>query len=420
MSYPGYLERAFKFDISPWFRNIMVRTSKPNGVPKSRPVVARGQLIMDHLFIRPNKKPFKNHLRDLTFLSDAIVIKSLISHIHQRFGSSKLSSFLPFATRVLPITMSHPFADTCTSLPYQSLPLLVGASIKGSNENLSTADIFNILESVEDVLNDNFDFEPLPFEPELDQATVIQISPASSPPNMIFDLFEEKELDEVLDPVMKRKVDQFCDAFQSSPIEKKQRKSEIDFCFKSSCHDNDYLVADKSSYDVTILEAEQVICEDEESARFRGYQSEQWSDRFQDLVHFQRQRGHCLVPHNFQENPTLAQWVKRQRYQYKLKQEGKHSTLSDERETALDDLGFVWDSHAAAWEERWKELFEYRLLHGNANVPTNYAVNKTLAVWVKCQRRQYRLYVSGKRSNMTADRVVKMESLDFDWNPRKL
>jgi hypothetical protein len=42
------------------------------------------------------------------------------------------------------------------------------------------------------------------------------------------------------------------------------------------------------------------------------YQSDQWIERFQDLVHFKHENGHCLVPHNFPPNQKLAQWTKRQ------------------------------------------------------------------------------------------------------------
>ncbi len=113
--------------------------------------------------------------------------------------------------------------------------------------------------------------------------------------------------------------------------------------------------------------------------------------------------------------------MKRQRYQYKLKQEARHSTLTDEREAALEKLGFVWNSHCAAWMERWNELAEYRRMSGHSNVPANTSEKRQLSIWVKCQRRQYRVYKRGGRTNsMTPERIVRLESLDFAWNPRGL
>jgi len=65
---------------------------------------------------------------------------------------------------------------------------------------------------------------------------------------------------------------------------------------------------------------------------------------------------------------ALARWVKRQRYQYKLLQEGKRSTLSKDRVQALDDVGFVWDSQRAAWLERLGELKQFRKEYLHCNV----------------------------------------------------
>lgn len=41
--------------------------------------------------------------------------------------------------------------------------------------------------------------------------------------------------------------------------------------------------------------------------RFRHYQEEQWLDRFQDLLDYKQQHGHCNVPNIFAPNPPLAQ-----------------------------------------------------------------------------------------------------------------
>jgi hypothetical protein len=118
-------------------------------------------------------------------------------------------------------------------------------------------------------------------------------------------------------------------------------------------------------------------------------------------------------------NPLLAQWVKRQRYQSKLKKEGRHTTLTDERLMALESLGFIWDSHRAIWEERCNELCAFHRLHGHANVPSKYPENPQLAIWVKGQRRHYSLYQSGKRSSINKERTSKLNRLGFTWNVRK-
>lgn len=157
----------------------------------------------------------------------------------------------------------------------------------------------------------------------------------------------------------------------------------------------------------------------ENDTKFRPYQSEKWQERFDELVAFQRKEGHCLVPHTFPENPALARWVKRQRYQYGLFQQDKTSSMTEDRIVILEQISFIWDSHEAAWQERLKELLEFKNVYGTCAVPSKYSPNQQLARWVKCQRRQYRLYWEGKPSNMNADRIAALQNAGFEWRLRR-
>ena len=130
----------------------------------------------------------------------------------------------------------------------------------------------------------------------------------------------------------------------------------------------------------------------ERSVRLRASHLEQWGQRFQELIQFRMKNGHCLVPLEFPENPRLSHWVKRQRAQYRLKHDGKHSTLTDERREMLEQMGFIWDSHKASWEEKFQDLQIFKQMYGHCNVPTMYPRNPQLASWLKCQRRQLRAY----------------------------
>lgn len=148
------------------------------------------------------------------------------------------------------------------------------------------------------------------------------------------------------------------------------------------------------------------------------FQTQQWNDHFQELLNFRKQTGHCNVPQHTHKNPKLSRWVKRQRYQYKLRTEGKPSNMTRDRMKALEDIGFVWDSHSSVWEERFCELKEFHRMYDHSNVPTTYKENPKLAAWVKCQRRQYKLLKDGKASNMTEERLIKLEGLGFEWQLR--
>jgi hypothetical protein len=112
-----------------------------------------------------------------------------------------------------------------------------------------------------------------------------------------------------------------------------------------------------------------------------------WSRRFQELQDFRAAYGHCMVPSSWPENTPFTQWVKRQRYQYTLLQEGRESNITPHRLAKLENVGFVWDSHSALWEERLAELEEFRNQHGGrTNVPSKYPENPQLAIWAKCRK----------------------------------
>lgn len=155
------------------------------------------------------------------------------------------------------------------------------------------------------------------------------------------------------------------------------------------------------------------------AVRFRCHQAENWMGKFEELLDFRLKNGHCLVPNAFKENPSLAEWVKRQRYQFKLRELGQRSTMSDDRVSALKKIGFVWNSHDQVWEERLKDLKAYRNLFHDCYVPSNYAPNPQLAIWVKRQRRQYKFLKEGKTSTMTSYRIDKLNGINFAWSGRQ-
>lgn len=154
--------------------------------------------------------------------------------------------------------------------------------------------------------------------------------------------------------------------------------------------------------------------------RFRAYQAESWTEKFEELIEFRKKKGHCLVPNCYPDNPALAQWTKRQRYQYKLKLKGNRSTLTDERVDALEDIGFIWDSHKAVWSERLQELAQFKKRFGHCNVPSRYKDNHQLAIWVKRQRRQWKNELDGKPHCMTEDRKQALEAIGFVWDMKML
>jgi hypothetical protein len=185
---------------------------------------------------------------------------------------------------------------------------------------------------------------------------------------------------------------------------------------KRAMDENHHLAAD-AARDAKRSKTEDVVPSNDVS--FFEYQAEIWSEKLEDLCEFRKDSGHCHVPNTYARNAPLAQWVKRQRYQYKLKVEGKRSTLSDERVRLLHKIGFIWNSHEAVWEERHNELHQYKRVHGHCIVPSQFDENPQLGVWVKRQRQQYKFYCEKKVTSMTPERITKLEKLGFAWDCRK-
>jgi hypothetical protein len=100
-----------------------------------------------------------------------------------------------------------------------------------------------------------------------------------------------------------------------------------------------------------------------------------------------------------------------------LRKDNRQSTMTTERLDLLSSVGFIWDSHDVNWREKLDTLMVYRNEHGHCNVPSNYR-DKKLATWVKCQRRQYKLYWDGKPSAMSPERILELEKVGFEWEIR--
>lgn len=158
----------------------------------------------------------------------------------------------------------------------------------------------------------------------------------------------------------------------------------------------------------------------ESVSRFSHHQDFLWLDQFQKLLRFKESFGHCNVPIAYPDDQALARWVKRQRYQYKRMKKGKPSSISITRIQMLESAGFVWDAHSVAWQEKFNAVAAYKKQTGHCKMPSSsYAANQEnsdqLASWMKRQRRQYRLLVSGQPSNITMERINALNSIGFVW-----
>lgn len=149
-----------------------------------------------------------------------------------------------------------------------------------------------------------------------------------------------------------------------------------------------------------------------------------WDQRYKELIEYKNEHGHCNVPLKFELNQQLGRWVFNQRYQYRVLQQGKKSLMTMERIAQLNEIGFLWDArylkggNSENWDQRYKELIDYKQKHGDCNVSQQYKANKPLGIWVQTQRTQYRRFQLKNKSPMTEERIHKLEKIGFEWKVR--
>ncbi len=109
----------------------------------------------------------------------------------------------------------------------------------------------------------------------------------------------------------------------------------------------------------------------------------QWEEGFRRLQDYVEGHGNALVPKSYTvDGYPLGEWVGTQRAYH------KRGKLEPDRERRLKELpGWVWDTRASQWEERFRLLMSYVKSHGDAFVPYSYSVDGyPLGVWVGTQR----------------------------------
>ena len=102
-----------------------------------------------------------------------------------------------------------------------------------------------------------------------------------------------------------------------------------------------------------------------------------WRECYQELKKHKVKEGHCNVPFNCPENKQLGIWVMNQRTQNRLLQEGNKSTMTGDRNSLLESIGFVWEiGNKETWMQHFRELKKYATKEGHCNVPYKYPENK--------------------------------------------
>lgn len=132
-----------------------------------------------------------------------------------------------------------------------------------------------------------------------------------------------------------------------------------------------------------------------------------WEARFNELQEFKKLYGHCNVPQRYTVFPKLGIWLNKQRLD---KKRGK-VTLTAEKVSRLDKLGFIWDPLESAWDDRFNKLKAFKEKYGHCNAQKRDQENRELGIWVATQRK-------AKKSDKIDNKHVNLlDALGFSWEP---
>jgi hypothetical protein len=133
-----------------------------------------------------------------------------------------------------------------------------------------------------------------------------------------------------------------------------------------------------------------------------------WECRYDELLAFKEKYGHCNVSKGISRYKALADWVIKQRKDFK----NKEKRLDDRKIKKLNQAGVNWGIITrVSWEYRYKELKKFKRQHSHCRVPQRWKENPALANWVSIQRRD--------RKKLSRKKIVLLDKIGFEWVIKK-
>lgn len=150
--------------------------------------------------------------------------------------------------------------------------------------------------------------------------------------------------------------------------------------------------------------------------------TQKWLSCYEEVKQFKQEHGNFSAPKN---NKKLASWIRTQKQQYALLQQGKANHMSQARLDLLNEIGFTWargrEGRDKVWNERYDELVAFRAKNnGSTRIPQDYKVFPQLYAWTTLQRRQLKMWKEGKPHKLTDERIQLLEAVGLESNIRSV
>ncbi|MFE3760473.1 Helicase associated domain protein [Streptomyces sp. NPDC059104] len=135
-----------------------------------------------------------------------------------------------------------------------------------------------------------------------------------------------------------------------------------------------------------------------------------WRRGVEAAFRYREREQHLEVPYDHTEGPyPLGRWLSDQRRAFRA------GTMTGERAAELEELGIVWDTADAAFEENLAAARAYHRLHGTLAAPRGAAIlDVQVGQWLTNVRRPGGL---GKDPVRAERRAAALAAVDEDWNP---
>ena len=143
----------------------------------------------------------------------------------------------------------------------------------------------------------------------------------------------------------------------------------------------------------------------------RGSHEDRWNSHIDALKKYKKENGNCNVPRKYPSNQALSEFVHYVRT--------AEDDLSEERCKALQELGFVFNTHEAAWENKFLEVEDFFGEAGCSGVKMSALRSEKprLYDWIGKQRAAYAKLRRGKKSTMTKGRISRLEQIGIHLDP---
>lgn len=161
-----------------------------------------------------------------------------------------------------------------------------------------------------------------------------------------------------------------------------------------------------------------------------------WEKRFQDLLDFQKEHGHCRVPKRYEPNRRLANWVSKQRQEHRKFINGEKASITADRIEALEGIGFCWNAQmdslvlsrndpnisprvdlvAEEWKGRLQSLVDF-MSENNLTSVAELPLHSSHDIWIKHQRTKYKnAPTDRKRKSLDPEQWDLLHQIDPLWH----